>query len=151
MMDAQLQKAIVDYEQGQTYPLGSKERTGLLAKSLAQFEDLYKRYRTQFAGLTARMWQAKCYEERGDLGPAMGIYNELMEHGDPRLKPLQRHVGYFQIVLLGKRKEYPLAVLGATNWLIESRMANGTCQLTKHGGTRANLSFAMSHWPDRIQ
>jgi hypothetical protein len=34
---------------------------------------------------------------------------------------------------------------------IESRMANGTCQLTKHGGTRANLSFAMSHGPDRIQ
>jgi cellulose synthase operon protein C len=42
----------VDYEQGQMYPLGSKERTCLLAKSLAQFEDLYKRYRTQFAGLT---------------------------------------------------------------------------------------------------
>ena len=117
MMDAQLQKAIVDYEQGQTYALASKERTDLMAKALAQFEDLYKRYRTQWSGLTARMWQAKCYEERGDLGPAMGIYNELMDHPDPRLKPLQRHVGYFQIVLLGKRKEYPLAVLGATGWL----------------------------------
>jgi TolA-binding protein len=117
MMDAELQKAIVDYEQGQTYPLGTKQRTDLMARALEQFEGLYKSYRTQLAGLTARMWQAKCYEERGDLGPAMGIYNELMEHPDPRVKPLQRHVGYFQTIVLGKRKEYPLAVLGATNWL----------------------------------
>ena len=58
------------------------------------------------AGLTARMWQAKCYEEKGELGPAMGIYNELMEHHDPRLRPLQRYVGYFRIIALGKRKEY---------------------------------------------
>ena len=63
-MQAQLQKAVVDYEQAQTYPLGSKERTELLGKALAQFEDLYKSYRTQMAGLTARMWQGKCYEER---------------------------------------------------------------------------------------
>jgi cellulose synthase operon protein C len=77
LRDAQLQKAIVDYEEGQTYPLGSKERTDLLDKALAQFEDLYKRYWTQFAGLTARMWQAECYEERGDLGPAMGNYKRV--------------------------------------------------------------------------
>ena len=81
-MQAQLQKAVVDYEQGQTYPPGSKERTELLAKGLVQFEDIYKKYRTQLAGLTARMWQGKCYEEQGELGPAMGIYNELMEHAD---------------------------------------------------------------------
>lgn len=117
MMDAQLQKAVVDYEQGQTYPAGSKERADYLAKGLAQFEDLYKRYRTQFAGLTARMWQAKCFEEKGDYGPAMGIYNELMEHSDPRLRGLQRQVGYFQTILYNKRKEYPLAELGAQGWL----------------------------------
>src|SRR4051794_38021525 len=109
MMDAELQKAIVDYEQGQTFPLGSKERTDYLARGLKQFEDLYKNYRTQWAGLTARMWQAKCFEERGDIGPALGIYNELIDHPDPRLRPLQRHVGYFKIIAHSKRKDYPLA------------------------------------------
>src|SRR4051794_8963758 len=117
MMDAELQKAIVDYEQGQTYPLGSKERTEYLAKGLKQFETIYKNYRTQWAGLTARMWQAKCFEERGDIGPAMGIYNELLEHPDPRLRPLQRHVGYFKIIALSKRKDYPLAADEAARWL----------------------------------
>lgn len=117
LMQAQLQKAVVDYEQGQTYPAGSKERTDLMSRGLAQFEDLYKRYRTQLAGLTARMWQGKCYEERGDLGPAMGIYDELMEHADPRLRPLQRYVGYFRIIVLGKRKEYALAADESVRWL----------------------------------
>lgn len=117
LMQAQLQKAVVDYEQGQTFPLNSKERTDLMSKGLAQFEDLYKKYRTQMAGLTARMWQAKCYEERGDLGPAIGIYNELMEHTAPQLRALQRYVGYFRIIVLGKRKEYALAADESVRWL----------------------------------
>ncbi len=117
LMDAELQKAIVDYEQGQTYPAGSKERNDSLTAGLKQFEDLYKSYRTQWAGLTARMWQAKCYEEKGDIGPALGIYNELLEHGDPQLRPLQRHVAYFKIIAHGKRKEYALAADESVRWL----------------------------------
>ena len=64
-----------------------------LKEALAQFESLYKSYRTQFAGLAAQMYQAKCYEENGDVNSAIGIYKQLMEHGDPRLRGLQRNVG----------------------------------------------------------
>ena len=46
-------------------PPGSAERTKLLDEALEQFEGLYKNYREQWAGLTAQMWQAKCYEEQG--------------------------------------------------------------------------------------
>jgi tetratricopeptide (TPR) repeat protein len=117
MMDAELQKAIVDYEQGQTYPSGSKERADFLARGLAQFDELYKNYRTQLAGLAAQMWQGKCYEERGDIGPALGIYNALLEHTDPHLRGLQRYVAYFKIIAHGKRKEYALAADEAARWL----------------------------------
>lgn len=117
LMEDQLQRAIVDYEEAQTYPLGSAERNERLDQALAQFEDLYRRYRTQLSGLYARMLQAKSYEEKGELGPAMGIYNELMEHGDPRLRDLQRKVGYFRIIVLGKRQEHALAVDECVRWL----------------------------------
>ena len=117
LMQAKLQKAVVDYEQGQTFPLGSKERSDFLNKGLVQFEDLYKRYRVQMAGLTAQMWQGKCYEEQGEYGKAMGIYNGLMEHADPRLRSLQRYVGYFRIIVMGKRKEYALAADESVRWL----------------------------------
>jgi hypothetical protein len=120
LMDSQLQKAIVDYEQGQTFLPNSPERKALLAKGQTAFEDLYKKYRTQFAGLAAQMWQAKCYEESGDpidLNKAMGIYNMLLEHGDPRLRGLQRHVSYFKIIALAKRKEFALAADECVRWL----------------------------------
>jgi len=117
LLNAKLQGALVDYKQGGTYPPGSKERADLLGKALAQFDDLHKRYRQQLAGFTAQMWQAKCYEERGELGPAMGIYNELLQHEDPRLRGLQRFVGYFRIIVLGKRKEYALAADEAVRYL----------------------------------
>ncbi|WP_406697281.1 tetratricopeptide repeat protein [Singulisphaera sp. Ch08] len=117
MMEAQLQKAVVDYEQGQSYPPGSPERGEYLTKGMAQFEEIYKRYRTQLAGLVARMYQAKCYEEKGDIGPALGIYNELLEHQAPQLRGMQRHVAYFKIIAHGKRKEYALAADLATGWL----------------------------------
>lgn len=120
LMQAQLQRAVVDYEQAQTHPVGSPPRQELMGKALVQFDALNKSYRTQFTGLTAQMWQGKCYEERGqegDLGRALGVYALLLEHPDPRLRPLQRHVGYFRIIALGKRKEYPLAADEAVRWL----------------------------------
>jgi cellulose synthase operon protein C len=139
MMDAQLQKAVVDYEEGQTFPLGSKERGEYLTKGLEQFEDIYKRYRTQFAGLTAQMWQAKCYEEKGDIGQALGIYNQLLEHQDPRLRPLQRHVGYFKIIAHAKRKEYPLAERLAGEWL---RVFGSRAELNSNEGLGVRLELA---------
>ncbi len=116
-MNAELQRAVVDYEEAQTYPPGSPQRTEILDKTGKTFEDIYKRYRTQMAGITAQMWQAKCFEERGDLNAAMGIYDQLLQHGDPRLRRLQKQVDYFRIIVLGKRKQYALAADEAANWL----------------------------------
>ena len=117
LLDAMLQKGVADYELAQTFPAGSAERAKSLKDALAQFESLYKNYRTQFAGLAAQMYQAKCYEENGDVNSAMGIYKQLMEHGDARLRGLQRNVGYFYIVALSKRKQYALAADEASRWL----------------------------------
>ena len=121
LMQAQLQKAVVDYEKGQTYPLDSPQRVELMSQASSAFETIYQKYRSQFAGISARMWQGKCYEERGELGKAMGIYNELLAHADPNLAGLQRYVGYFRIIVFGKRKEYPLAADEAQRWLDDNK------------------------------
>jgi tetratricopeptide (TPR) repeat protein len=126
LMDEELQRAVVEYEDAQTYPFGSKERDKILDDAGKRFEDLYNRYRDQLAGLHARMLQGKSMEEKGDLGQAMGLYDELMQHGDAQLKPLQRKVGYFRIIVLGKRKEYPLAVDEAARWLAAFPNARNT-------------------------
>jgi tetratricopeptide (TPR) repeat protein len=117
LLDAMLQQAVCDYELAQTYPAGTNERSTHLGSALRQFDDLYKNYRTQMAGLTAQMWQAKCYEEQGKIGEAIGIYKSLLDQPDPRLRALQRFVGYFHIVALSKRKDHALAADEAVRWL----------------------------------
>ncbi|HEX8201048.1 MAG TPA: hypothetical protein VF590_11210 [Isosphaeraceae bacterium] len=126
VMDAQLQRSVVDYEEAQTYPPGTPERDQLLDRSIASFKDIYRRYRTQMAGLAAYMWQGKCYEEKGDLRAALGIYNELLEHPAPELRQIQRQVAYYKIIALGKRQEYALAADLARSWLEASRGERGS-------------------------
>ncbi|MGP0066265.1 MAG: tetratricopeptide repeat protein [Isosphaeraceae bacterium] len=116
-LNAMLQKGVADYELAHTYPEKAADRTKYLKAALDQFEALYKSYREQFAGLAAQMWQAKCFEEQGDIGAAIGLYKQLLGHSDPRLRDLQRNVGYFYIVALAKRKQYALAADEATRWL----------------------------------
>src|SRR5262249_32928973 len=109
MLDAMLQQGVADYELAQTFPAGSADRAKGLKTAREQFESLYKGYRGQWAGLAAQMWQAKCFEEEGNVGPAVAIYKELLGHTEPKLRELQRHVGYFYIVALSKRKQHALA------------------------------------------
>lgn len=117
LLDATLQQGVAEYEIAETYPAGSKERTDHLNQALKQFGELYKNYRTQMAGLTARMLQAKCYEEQGKIGEAIGLYKFLLEQPDPRLHTLQRIVGYYHIVALAKRKDHAVAADEAVRWL----------------------------------
>src|SRR5262249_9501581 len=114
LLDAKLQMGMADYEMAQTFPPDSRERAPILDGAGKQVEDMYRAYRTQPVGLTAQMMLAKCYEEKGNLGAAIGIYKALLEHGDSRLRTLQRNVGYFYIVALGKRKEFAVAADQAT-------------------------------------
>jgi tetratricopeptide (TPR) repeat protein len=117
LLTATLQAAVADYELAETFPADSPDRKKWLAAALEQFDALYKNHREQWAGITARMWQAKCYEEQGEIGSAIAIYKELLGHTDPRVRELQRHVGYFYIVALGRRKQYALAADEASRWL----------------------------------
>ncbi len=117
LMKAELQRSVVDYYEAQTFPPDAKEKMDLLDKGLIAFEDIYKRYRNQMAGFNARMWQGKCFEEQGKLGEATGIYKELLDHPDPSLRPLQKQVDYFRIIVMGKRKEFALAADECVNWL----------------------------------
>ena len=117
MLDASLKRGMALYELAQSYAADSPERAAALDKALAQFDELYKNNRTELAGLFAQMFQAKCYEEQGKIGEAIGLYHQLLDQPDQRLRELKRKVHYFYIVALTKRKQFPLAADEAVKWL----------------------------------
>ena len=115
-MEAQLSRR-GRYQEAITYPLKDAKRNELLDKAIAAFKDLYDKYRGWSGGFYAQMWQGKCLEEKDELGAAMGIYDQLLEHKDPRLRGIQRQVDYFRIIVYGKRKQFVLASDECLGWI----------------------------------
>ena len=75
-----------------------------------------------------RMWQGKCFEEQSQIGRALGIYNELLDH--PSQKPaflsLRRQVLHFKLICQNIRKEYALVEISATDWMKKNRALQRT-------------------------
>ncbi len=140
LMQAQLNLAIIEYEYAQTYDRDSKEFKERLNAGIKKFDDVYTRYRGWLAGLYARMWTGKCYEEMGDIRKAVGFYEELEKHEDQNLIPLKRQVIYFHVICMNKRGDHVLAQETAQHWINEnSRQAR-----TKQGlGVRMELASAL--------
>ena len=124
-MQAQIDLAMCTYEEAQTYTDGSDEFKKKLTEAANDFEKIHQAYRSQVGGLYARMWQGKCFEEQNDIGKALGIYNELLEHGKDKatvsrsLRVLQDQVRHFRLICLNHRSraDYQLVVDESGEWL----------------------------------
>ncbi len=120
-LKTQLDLAVCSYEEGQTYPPGSDEFKKQLTKASREFSQIHEKYRSMGIGLHARMMQGKCFEEQNEIGKALGIYNELLDHTIeyPNLKALQNKVSLFELICLNheQRKDYQLVTQKADAWL----------------------------------
>jgi hypothetical protein len=120
-IQAALNMAIASYEAAQTHDKETRMYDEALGDAAREFEQIHSRYRDRNAGLYARMWQGKCYEEQGEATKALGIYNELLSHpveNNPSLKAIQDRTTHFKLICLNhpKRKEYPAAIEEALAW-----------------------------------
>jgi hypothetical protein len=145
-IQAQLNLALVDYEEALSWNKGSDENKRLLLKAATAFDAIHARYRQMIAGLYARMWQGKCFDEQGDLVKALGIYNELLGHGgdnpSPPLTTLQDRVRLFRLVCLNHegRRDFQVVIDEAEKWL----KANAETATTRTGlGIQWELARAL--------
>ncbi|MDA1012947.1 MAG: hypothetical protein O3A00_00670 [Planctomycetota bacterium] len=123
----QLQLATCGYVESQTYDIGSNEHEQSLTKAARGFEQIHRKYRTQVAGLQGRLWQGKCLEELGEIRHALGIFNELLQHGG-RGKPLRQlgnQAQHFRMICLNhdSRRDWELVVVESKNWIRDSTEA----------------------------
>ena len=120
-IQAQLNLAIVTYEEAQCYDKTAPEFKQLLTKASEEFEKIHSKYRSQVAGLYARMWQGKCFEEQDDITKALGIYNELLGHPgeSSAMRTLQDRVLYFRLICLNhdQRKDYQVVYQDGNDWM----------------------------------
>ena len=115
LLDAMLQREVADYELAQTFPAGSPEQVVLGSPRFPIRVTLQELSHTIRRPGRYRCIGARCYAEGGDINSAVGIYKQLMEHGDARLRGLQRNVGYFTSSPCPSTKQYALAADEATH------------------------------------
>jgi predicted negative regulator of RcsB-dependent stress response len=142
-IQSQLNLAIASYEAAQTHEKESRGYADALGDAAKEFEQIHSRYRDRNAGLYARMWQGKCYEEQDEVTKALGIYNELLSHpveNNHSLKAIHDRTTLFKLICLNhpKRKEYQAAIDEANAW----RKANPTETRTQLG---LGILFELAH------
>lgn len=131
-VQAQLHLAVLRYEEAQSWDKGSTENKKLLSDAADEFEKIHARYRQLLAGLYARMWQGKCFEEQNDVVKALGLYNELLGHGGGKasaaLVDLQDRVHYFRLICLNSeaREDYQGVIREAEEWLRDNSQKAAT-------------------------
>ncbi|MBT6484691.1 MAG: SUMF1/EgtB/PvdO family nonheme iron enzyme [Planctomycetaceae bacterium] len=129
-LKVQLDLALCTYVEAQTYDRKVQEHNKFLALSAIEFEGISTKYRGLLVGLFARMWQGKCYEEQDEINKALGVYNELLQHGktapgqapkqlSQSMKAFLDQVHHFRLICLNheQRRDYEVVVQEATQWI----------------------------------
>lgn len=85
-----LQVATIKYERAKTYDLESAEGKKLLQEAAEEFGELYEDYRLWLAGLYARLYQGRCYQDLKDYKKAISYYEDLLNQPaeDPNFRVL---------------------------------------------------------------
>jgi tetratricopeptide (TPR) repeat protein len=124
MLRAQLDGAIAEYEEGQTFEKEDPSYKETLKSAAAKFEEIHAKNRSLAAGVLARIYQGKCFEEQGDLQKALGIYNEVLSHkgDDAGMRNLQAQVMHFKLICLNSaaKADFILVDKLATEWVKEN-------------------------------
>ncbi|MBX3414162.1 MAG: hypothetical protein KF708_15850 [Pirellulales bacterium] len=124
-MQARLLKATVIYETAATYDEGSRERKKRLEAAAAAFGEIYDEYQRRLAGLYARMYQARCFQDLGDLPQALSYYDDLLAQPDEpdEFRILKRKTLRLAMMcwLDERQNKYDEAIRQGESWLSQAR------------------------------
>jgi hypothetical protein len=78
LLQTRLALARVVLEIARTYEPGTAENRAGLQEAAKRYGSLYEKHNGELAGLYARLGQARCYQELGDVDRALALFTELL-------------------------------------------------------------------------
>jgi tetratricopeptide (TPR) repeat protein len=84
-IESRLNVASALYETGLSYPKEAPEFKKYLNEAAALYQKLYETYRLVIAGQYARMLQARCFQQMGEISRALSYYNDVLSQPDSEL------------------------------------------------------------------
>jgi hypothetical protein len=123
LIQVRLLRPNAEYELARTFDAGSSQAKKHLQAAAQSYKGLYEAYRTRSAGLLARLWEGRCYQELGDFRQALGCYQELIDlPATPDTRAIQTK-GVRQALECwthGSQKKYQEAIECGERWEKES-------------------------------
>jgi len=117
--------AMAAYERAQSWPEGSDERKAALREAEKSFGEVAKKYRRRVHGISALLFQGRCFQEMGDLRKALSFYEELLmlPENEPVFRPLKTKAlrGAMEAWIAPEVNEIAKAVEKAEVWLDKQR------------------------------
>jgi tetratricopeptide (TPR) repeat protein len=112
-------RAGIDYELAKTFAPHSADAKKHLKAAVQSFAAIDETYRTRAAGLLARLWEGRCYQEMGELKQALGCYQELMDlptNPDTRSIKTKSTRQALECWTQNSEKKYPEAIERGERW-----------------------------------
>lgn len=122
LIRSQLLHAATTHEIARTYKTGSDQYKQQLLAAADAYEKIYEDYRTYVVGLRARLKQAQCFQDVGDIKRALGLYANLVDQPAdlPDLRTLRASAMYLMLECwtLESQGEYELALTKGEEFLL---------------------------------
>lgn len=115
----QLQRPTIDYELAITYPSGSDAAKTHLNSAVSSFHELYETNRTRAAGLLARLWEGRSYQQLGKLPEALACFRELMDlpaADETRMMRAKSTRHALECLTAASQAKYPEAIERGQRW-----------------------------------
>ncbi len=148
-LQAELLAAAVLEKSADSMDKASKEYKDTLTAAAKEYGDLYNKYRQRVAGLYARMYQGRCYQNMGNFKEAMSYYEELLQNPE---EPRDFHELRTKVMLLAvdcwmhdSQKKYSEVLVKAAPWVEKaypSEMRSTEFQGLRLAVARANKAMA---------
>ncbi len=107
------------FDLAQTFDAGSPDAQKLLNDAVAQCKKLYADYPRRGAGLAARFYEGRCYQELGDSKSALAAYDDLiaaLPDNDPDFRKLKTQAFRYALQCWIQDKNYTGAIDKALAW-----------------------------------
>jgi tetratricopeptide (TPR) repeat protein len=151
-LQLQLLGALILEETADTLEPGSAEFKKVLADAAKQFDEIYTKYRSLYAGVYSRACQGRCHKKLGQLKEALGCFSKILQLSD---NPAFREVKTATLVLAmecwldASQKKYSQAIQQGSVW-VEGMRPN---EINKPEWLKMRLLLAEAHrlWADELK
>ena len=122
LVQSQLWIAEAMYERARARPDGDRAELSTVAE---RYKELYEANKNSLAGLHARLWQGRCYQDMGQLDKAIECYEELIrqEASLPALRVLVSKAIKQEAECHIEMAQFDEVILMCEAWLAEARGA----------------------------